>query len=352
MLQDIDPLSVGILFQNRYRIVRCIKGGPPSAVYDVVDEKTNACCLLEVAASDSMSIDDIGVHSEIESRTGGIFDREPSINIFEPGIEEDTMQSFFALESVSDETPTTKFEVSDGFDIDIPIYVEESIPAPAVSVPIQLPPIPPTVATRPMLPPPPPLLEKSPPRLLPPPNPPPRFTSTNGEVALVEVPRLLPANEVIASYPPRYESPFRGRVEPLVVAEAQVEVPQSSSSGHSLREPFRRHRGVIITLAIGFGLVALGLLSLWTQRKQDAVKDDSIRIGHAPEAKTSENVAPAPISNSARETRSPLNMGTTATGPQRTTRDTSTKTTDKAVRGPVRNPPTERKTKIARESLF
>ena len=377
MLQDIDPLSVGILFQNRYRIVRCIKGGPPNAVYDVVDEKTSACCLLEVVASGSVTIDDIGVHSEIESRVGRLFEDEQNINIFEPGMDAETGQPYLALEPFADVSIDTNPDVGDGFDIDIPVYIEEPSPAFLAPLPIPLPPIPPQLGTtRPALPPPPPLraqsspsilpspaaiswpppnplfTSQSRPRLLPPLNPPPHFPSLDGETTLVGIQQLPPPLDLIASLPHRYESSLHRCVEPLVVAAAQVDVPPSSTPRSSLRGRFRRHRGVVITLAIGMGLVALGLLGLWTQRKQDASVEDSNRSKHAFETLNSEKAPPMPISTSTRDTALPLNVAPSATQTQRATRDTSTKTTEKAVRGPGRNPSTERKTKTARESLF
>lgn len=376
MLQDIDPLSVGILFQNRYRIVRCIKGGPPSAVYEVVDEEKNTCCLLEVVASGAVTIDDIGGHSQTESRRAGLFEDEQNIHIFEPDMDEETEQPYFVPEQFASISTETNADVDDGFDIDIPIFVEEPSPSFLAPLPIPIPPIPPSLGTRAALPPPPPLCAQSspsvPPPLAPiswpPPiplrtgqsltgslpalNPPPRFPSMDGETTLVNVQRLLPPRELIASPPPRHESPFHGSVEPLVVSAAQLEVLPSSSPQNTLRDRFLQHRGVVITLAIGIGLVALGLLGLWTQQKYDVPVENSNRINHARETPNSENAAPAPISTSAYDSVSPLTAGSAVTQTQRATRDTSTKTTDKAARGAASTPPTGRQTKSNRERLY
>ncbi len=158
MLQNIDPLSAGILFKNRYRIVRCIKGGPPSAVYEVVDEKRNACCLLEVPASDGVTTDDVGDTSEIESGISWLFDGEQNIKILEPGIDEEMGRPFFALERFADDSEEIEIEACKMFAADKTMDVVTSSPARVVPLPIPLPPIPPPLATKPVLPPPPPLM--------------------------------------------------------------------------------------------------------------------------------------------------------------------------------------------------
>lgn len=376
MLQEIDPSSVGILFQDRYRIVRCIKGETPNAEHDVVDENANACCLLEVVAPGAVAVEKMDDPLEIESTIEMLLEKQQTTKALEPTIDETTEEICFILEDDIDEYLETNPLPRDEFNADQPHDTEASNPAPVVSMPIPIPPIHPSLVTKPAGPLPPPLranpLPQVPPPLpatssplpsvpptrkspgggLPSLNPPPRFRSKNGDLTPDPMPQLIPVFDMAALVPSGNELLLHERIDPLVAPAAQNEILPSAPKLHPLRDSWRRHRVVAVMFAIGFALLTLGLWGLWTHRTQDVRMGETNRREPALEPAKSEKVAHAPISTHSTAVAPPLTGGTSQPGVQRAAPVTTTKKIQKSVRGTGRTPSPTPKTKPSRESLY
>lgn len=317
VLQNIDPLSIGILFQNRYRILRCIKEGPPSAVYDVVDEKTNACCLLEVVAADAVADKKLGAPNETESGIGGLFNGSQTIRMFEPVTDEETEQPDVDLDQDDEDLCATIPLPYKALPFDKLTDNLTSRSAVVAPLPSPLPSIPPPAVTKAASPPRPPSYAIS----LPPPNPP-------------------PMRQSFARLRHRLNSP------PYFPPSAPVRIPLHDSS--------RRHRGIVATLAIGLGLLALGFLGFGALRKQGMPKpvEEANRSAFVGEVGTYENVADTPLRNGSYATVSPLTQGAWETDMQRVAPDATTKKTpNSAVRGTAPTPAPGQNTKSPRGNI-
>jgi hypothetical protein len=350
VLQDIGPIADGISFQNRYRIVRCIKGGPPSAVYDVVDETTNACCLLEVVSSDAAAMDDLGAFEEIESRIGGLLDDDQSVNIIASGTDEKTGWPYFVIEQVSCSSPETNLE--DGvallMDKSAEIVTRGSV---GVLIPIPLPPpVPPPLATKALLPLPLPMAAKP----LPPPIPPP--------MAAIPLPPPVPPPLVAIPLPPPPPvlSSLPGILPPLnppphfPIAAPPHEIVLPAPAPRRVFTLDHRRRALRAALVFGVVIAVVGVVGFWKHRKQETSPEHANRANQPSEASEASNDLGGTTlrHDKAVDPALPSSAGRVDTETPRETHKTSTKTPDKATRGPGPGPSGGRKSPPSREPLY
>jgi serine/threonine protein kinase len=96
--QGFAVLPPGTAFRGRYRVVRAIKAGGMGAVYEVVDETTNARRALKVMLPTLVEDRDLRARFALEARITGDIESDHIVVVFDAGVDEATVTPFLVMD--------------------------------------------------------------------------------------------------------------------------------------------------------------------------------------------------------------------------------------------------------------
>jgi serine/threonine-protein kinase len=91
-------LQPGAVFHGRYRVVRCIKAGGMGAVYEVVDDKTEARRALKVMLPSIVEDPDHRARFALEAKVTGGIESDHLVRVSDAGIDDATATPFIAMD--------------------------------------------------------------------------------------------------------------------------------------------------------------------------------------------------------------------------------------------------------------
>jgi serine/threonine protein kinase len=91
-------LEPGVLFHERYRVVRCIKRGGMGAVFEVLDERTSTRRALKVMRPDVVDDDDLRERFEREARVTGGVESDHVVRVSDAGVDGPTETPFLVMD--------------------------------------------------------------------------------------------------------------------------------------------------------------------------------------------------------------------------------------------------------------
>jgi serine/threonine-protein kinase len=95
---DIFALQTGATFQQRYRVVRCIKAGGMGAVYEVVDDRTDSPRALKVMLPSMLSDPDLRARFAQEAKITGNVQSDHIVRVSDAGIDAATQMPFLVMD--------------------------------------------------------------------------------------------------------------------------------------------------------------------------------------------------------------------------------------------------------------
>lgn len=96
--KSLPRLAPDALFHRCYRVIRCLKAGGMGAVYEVVDERTDARRALKVMLPDLVGDPDLRARFAREAWITGNIESEHIVRTVDAGVDEDTLTPFIAME--------------------------------------------------------------------------------------------------------------------------------------------------------------------------------------------------------------------------------------------------------------
>src|SRR4051812_33190151 len=97
-MEALALLSTDSVFAERYRVARPIKVGGMGAVYEVLDEKTNARRALKVMLPSLIEDEAMRARFALEARVTGDVESDHIARVFHAGVDEATKMPFIVME--------------------------------------------------------------------------------------------------------------------------------------------------------------------------------------------------------------------------------------------------------------
>jgi len=94
----LEPITSGLVFQGRYRIVRCLNAGAMGTVYEAVDERTKALRALKVMLPHLAQDAEMRVRFAQEARIVGDIESDHLVRVLDAGIDATTGAPFLVMD--------------------------------------------------------------------------------------------------------------------------------------------------------------------------------------------------------------------------------------------------------------
>ena len=105
--QSSATLPPDTVFRGRYRVVRAIKAGGMGAVYEVVDETTNARRALKVMLPSLVADADLRARFALEAKITGDIESDHIVRVFDAGVDETSKTPFLVMDLLRGEDLST-----------------------------------------------------------------------------------------------------------------------------------------------------------------------------------------------------------------------------------------------------
>jgi serine/threonine-protein kinase len=124
---ELFSLPPGAIFQQRYRVVRCIKAGGMGAVYEVVDDRTDSPRALKVMLPSMLSDPDLRARFAQEARVTGNIQSDHIVRVSDAGIDQATQMPFLVMDLLKGHELATLMEQRGGLPFpEVVVYLHQA----------------------------------------------------------------------------------------------------------------------------------------------------------------------------------------------------------------------------------